>query len=499
MSTQAGTNFLLTSFTLLSLLVSTLVLSKGIKKNRVLYAWVIGLGLGCLGTLQIGMSFLLENNSTFLDLTNDPFTRSPYVLSGLFFYLIALACQPLMFCGLRVSSQDFRIVSLVLVATLICFVVVLKLITLDDDYLLRITVLHSFTLGLSIWLLIELVWLRKVAPTPTLHIVFAVAIVTSFAYATWIIFILINLLEINIFSLKKEQINQLDLHFRFVRGSLFIVSEIVIFVYWLQTESSIALVEAKNKESILRLLSEKDKLISHLVNTRALVETGALSAGVAHELNQFLACIQINAEEADTSLGLISVPTEVKESLARIQASVRAASNVITSIKQLFSKTDPEFTMTRMDVLLSNMVNIYSDRASQSKILFETSLEPGQEWFVSETLLRQVIANLISNAIDSLEKSVGERKKILIQSFVKDDRLIIQVHDNGNGVPTEKEQHLFSLFATNKNKGAGIGLWLSMCILEQHSGCIRYAKGVDGGAIFSLEIPKVQQAFEKSQ
>jgi signal transduction histidine kinase len=494
-STQAGTNFLLMSFTLLSLLVSTIVLSKGIAKNRVFYTWMIGLVLGCSGTLQIGMSLLLENNSNLLDLTNDPFSRSPYVLSGLIFYLIALASQPLMFCGLRVSEKGFRYCVFGLLTAVIFFVAVIKIITIDDDYLIRLFVLHSFTMGMSIWLVIELKLLKRIAPTSTLQIIFAAAIVTTCLYSIWISIVLMNIPIIGIFSLGHDQINELDLNFRFLRGSLFIISEIIIFVYWLQTHSAIALAEAKNKESILNLLVEKDKLISHLVNTRALVETGALSAGVAHEVNQFLTRIQINAEEAESLIVQSAATSQVKEALHRIQDSVRSASNIITSIKQLFTKSDPDFSTTKIDLLLSSMMNIYSERASRSKISLEVAVEPGQQWFVSEILLRQVIANLIVNSIESLETVTRDKKKILIRSFVKDERLCIEVIDNGDGVPSNKVHNLFSLFSTNKRDGTGVGLWLSACIVEQHSGNIRYAKSVEGGAMFLIEIPDVQQRF----
>lgn len=493
MSTQAGNNFLLTSFTLLALFVSTWVLSQGIKKNHVFYTWVIGLGLGCLGTLQIGISLLLENNSMLLDLTNDPFTRSPFVLSGLFLYLIALTCQPLMFCGLRLSGKTFRLVSLALIVLLIVFVALIKLITLHDAYLLRLIVLHSFTMAISLWLMIEVILLRKFGSTPTLNIIFAIAVITFCVYITCIAFIFLNISGVGVLSFGYKQINEVDLHFRFLRGSLFIVSQIVIFVYWLQTQSAIAIAEKKNKESILNLLLEKDNLISHLVNTRALVETGALSAGVAHELNQFLARIQINAEEAEALLDKSTSPKQVKDSLIRIQDSVRSASSVINSIKKLFSKTDPDFSTTRIDLLLLSMADIYFDRAKQSEISVDVFVDAGMEWFVCETLLRQVLVNLISNSIESLETIAKRKKKIDIYAFVHKERLFIEVHDNGIGVAPNKTQQLFSLFSTNKSNGVGVGLWLSMCIVEQHSGSIRHTVGVEGGAVFTIEIPRFKK------
>lgn len=489
MNTQVGTNFLLMSFTLLSLLIATLLLSKGVTKDRVFYTRVAGLALGCFGTLLVGVSLLSETGSMPVDLTDDPFSHSQSLLAGRLLCFFAIACQPLMFCALRVSTRVYQFAAVGMTLALVCFLVVIKVITLGDHYLLHLMLMHSFTMAISLWLLIEIVMLQKLAPTLTLNIMVAVVTVTLIGYAIWVFIILLDMLGVKPLALTQDQMNQWDLYFRFLRASLFIVSEIVIFVFWLQTRSSIALTEARNKESILKLLAEKDKLISHLVNTRALVETGALSAGVAHELNQFLTRIQINSEEADSLIGKDPSSEQARDSLVRIQDSVRAASEVITGIKKLFSKTDPEFFHIKVDPFLADTVDIYSERARQSQISLGVSLAADCEWLVSEALLRQVIGNLVANAIDSLDSISKLQKKILIKSFVRDKHLCIDVIDNGPGVASNKRQNLFSLFATTKNKGAGVGLWLSKSIIEQHAGRIYYAEGLEGEAIFSIEIP----------
>lgn len=489
MNTQVGTNFLLMSFTLLSLLIATLLFSKGVTKDRVFYTRAAGLALGCFGTLQVGVSLLSETGSMAIDLTDDPFSHSPYMLAGRLLCFFAIACQPLMFCALRVSTRVYQFAAVGLTLALVCFLVVIKVITLGDHYLPQLMVTHSFTMAISLWLLFEIALRRKSTPTLTLGIMATVATITFVVYAVWVVIILLNMLEIKSLALTQYQMNQWDLYFRFLRASLFIVTEIVIFVFWLQTRSSIALTEEKNKESIFNLLAEKDKLISHLVNTRALVETGALSAGVAHELNQFLARIQINSEEADSLIEKDSTSEHARDSLVRIQDSVRAASEVITGIKKLFSKTDPEFSQIKIDQFLAETVDIYSQRARQAEVSLGFSLATDCEWLVSETLLRQVIGNLIANAIDSLDSISKPEKKILIKSFVRDNRLCIDVLDNGPGVASNKRQNLFSLFATTKKNGAGVGLWLSKSIIEQHAGRIYYAEGLEGEATFSIEIP----------
>jgi len=498
-SPQFGTSFLITSFTLFSLFVATLILSKGIARDRINYTWLVGLGLGCIGTFQVGLSLLVETPSTIIDPIADGFLSNYALLFGVIFFLIALVCQPLMFCGLRLSRRAYRVVLLGVIFANIFLFIALWILNTNEDYFLRLLLIHSFTMGISLWLLIELILLRRSAPSPALNIIFPVSIITFSLYVTWILVIFLAMLGLVPSVLSQDQFNQWDLNFRFLRGSLFIVSEIVIFVYWLQTQSTIALTDAKNKEAIFKLLTEKDKLIAHLVNTRALIEMGALSAGVAHEINQFLTRIQLNSEEAESLLDQVSAPKQVQDSLLRIQDAVRDASNVISSIKKLFSKTDPAYSMTRIDVLVLDMVDIYSERAQQSYIRIETKIEAERVWMISDTLLRQVIGNLIANSIEALEPVVSSDKKILIQFCIKDQCLCIDVIDNGPGVAPNKIHNLFSLFDTNKSNGSGVGLWLSMRMIEQHSGRIYYSEALNGGAVFSIEIPDVPQVESKSQ
>lgn len=498
-SPQFGPNFLITSFTLLSLLIATLMLSKGIVRDQVNVTWLAGLGFACLGTFQIGLSLLFVPASTVLNLADGEFVTNYPLLIGIILFVVGLVCQPLFFCGLRLSGKDYRLTVLGVTLGLTFYFFAIKLLPFYNNYLLRLLAIHSLTMVISLWLLLELIRLRRSSPSPALNIIFPVSIITFSVYVAWIFFVVLTMLGVEPLSPSLDQFMKVDLYFRFLRGSLFIVSAIVIFVYWLQTRSMIALTEAKNRESIFNLLAEKDKLIAHLVNTRALVETGALSAGVAHEINQFLTRIQLNSEEAESLLDQTPAPKPIQDSLLRIQDSVRDASSVISSIKKLFSKTDPEYSTTRMDALVLDMVAIYDERARQSNIRFETKLESERVWLVSDTLLRQVLGNLIVNAIEALEPIVRSDKKILIQCCVKDQCLCIDVIDNGPGVAPNKIHNLFSLFDTNKKNGSGVGLWLSMCIIEQHSGRMYHSEALNGGAVFSIEIPDAPQINSKTQ
>jgi signal transduction histidine kinase len=299
--------------------------------------------------------------------------------------------------------------------------------------------------------------------------------------------------EIEPFAFSEFQINNYDLHFRFVRTSLFIFLESAIFFYWIQNFSSVALAQKKRKSKIAQLISEKDKLISHLVNINLLVETGALSVGLAHEINQFLARIQLNAEEAIRLINETQTSHNATLYLSRILDANRSATDVILGLKNLFFKMDTSTVLGDIDAAITDVVKVYLERAEKSKIKIETSLYANQAWSFSNTLIRQVIGNLLSNAIDALDSIKRDNKKILIYSSIENNTLRIEINDNGPGVDTFKNKNIFNLFKSTKAHGSGIGLWLCQHIISEHQGHLVFENKVEGGVSFIVTIPAMQQ------
>ena len=105
--------------------------------------------------------------------------------------------------------------------------------------------------------------------------------------------------------------------------------------------------------------------------------------------------------------------------------------------------------------------------------------------------MRQVVANLISNAIDSLDSLVKNNKEICIKSeIVEKGQYRFSVTDNGFGVNPEYADKLFSLFVSSKSSGTGVGLWLSRHIIERHQGSLTYQNlPGNGGVSFIVSIP----------
>ena len=279
---------------------------------------------------------------------------------------------------------------------------------------------------------------------------------------------------------------------KFLHLGLLTFLVVAIDSYWVLNYTMAALEEQANQARISKLLFEKDQLIQDLSNKNALVETGALSAGLAHELNQFLARIQLNSDEA---LAQISRPgadlEDLRPYLMNTLIANQSAANLIISLKKLFQSGKLESSFIDLDALVLEVASLYEDRAKKSKIKIELNLHAKKSFDVWDSLMRQAIANLVANAIDALDAVDREDKLIQIGSALDEcGYYLLEITDNGLGIDPMQAERLFSLFATNKPSGTGIGLWLSSYIVQRHQGSLDFKNLPNHqGVSFFISIP----------
>lgn len=261
---------------------------------------------------------------------------------------------------------------------------------------------------------------------------------------------------------------------------------------WIEGYSDLAIQSKADSLRISNLLVEKDILINNLANANALVETGALSAGLAHELNQFLARIELNGDKA---LGLIKSPDAqpalIEPAIENILNANRSAAKVIKSLQILFKGSQRPSSLCNLDDLLLDVVSIYHDRLEKSKIKIEMDLQAKEPWVVWDGLMSQVFSNLLSNSIDALGAITKTEKLIRITSQIDQyGSYRMTLADNALGIDPQHQDKLFHLFQTSKSTGSGIGLWLSRYIVERHEGALTFENLPErAGVCFILTLP----------
>ena len=144
--------------------------------------------------------------------------------------------------------------------------------------------------------------------------------------------------------------------------------------------------------------------------------------------------------------------------------------------------------------MIEEIVSLSAQRAKYSNVTIETNLANDLPTIrVSQSELQQVFFNLINNALDAMSKGGG---KINLVSKMNGDFLVVEVTDNGPGIPEANLGRVFDPFFTTKPVGKGTGLGLSICygIIKKMGGEIDVHSVVEAGTTFRVKIPLQEKA-----
>jgi PAS domain S-box-containing protein len=235
-----------------------------------------------------------------------------------------------------------------------------------------------------------------------------------------------------------------------------------------------------------------NKLRSELAHMARVTSLGALTASIAHEVNQPLAGIVTNAGTCLRALGADSPNTQVaREAAQRIARDGHRASEVIARLHALFSRKEPATEPVELNAAAREVIALSLDELQKHGVILRQEFASDLPRVKGDRVqLQQVILNLLRNASDAM-RGVKDRPREMVIRTEKDDggcvRLTVQ--DAGVGINPQDLDRLFEAFYTTKNDGMGMGLSVSRSIIESHSGRL-WATPNDGhGATFSFSIP----------
>jgi PAS domain S-box-containing protein len=229
--------------------------------------------------------------------------------------------------------------------------------------------------------------------------------------------------------------------------------------------------------------------LGHLSRVAAM---GELAASIAHELNQPLSGITINASTAqrlidhgDVDLG------ELRDVLSDIVADGRRAGEVIRGIQHMVKKGSPGRQRVNLNDVVTNVARMVNPNAILRSCNLETLLEPNlPDIEANPVQLQQVLLNLIINAFDAVQDTpVGRRKVVVATERNGDGTIRTSVRDYGTGIPEEMRERVFEQFFTTKANGVGMGLAIARSIVKSHGGSIAVENVDGGGACFHLTFP----------
>ncbi len=249
----------------------------------------------------------------------------------------------------------------------------------------------------------------------------------------------------------------------------------------------LAMTQSKNN-TLEEILAEKNALMRTLSLSAKANNMGTMLGAIAHEINQPLGAIQLNTELL-MALNQRSGDREgIQASLEHILQDNERAAMVVSSLRKFFSKGSNAFASIDMSALMSDAYRILTPEASLRNVHLTMDIEPSLWVYGDQNQFQMVALNLINNAMDAVVDLSGE-KNVCIHLFQRENRVVLEVRDNGVGIPDTQVSTIFELFNTTKEKGMGMGLWLSRAIMDSHEGSIKLLKGPASETIFQVSLP----------
>jgi PAS domain S-box-containing protein len=241
-------------------------------------------------------------------------------------------------------------------------------------------------------------------------------------------------------------------------------------------------------------LHQAQAQVAHIARVTSL---GALSASIAHEVNQPLAAIVSHGEASLRWLNR-EVPRldEVASSIRHVIANGKRASEVIQRIRALTSKSEQKKILLNLNDVVAEVVPLVQREAASHGAFLQMDRAPDLPAILGDRIqLQQVIINLILNAVQAMATVEGRTRSVVVRSRAGGSgHVLLDVEDSGPGIDSENTAQLFEAFFTTKPAGMGMGLSICRSIVEAHGGQMQALSKPSGpGAIFRLSLPASPQ------
>ena len=248
-------------------------------------------------------------------------------------------------------------------------------------------------------------------------------------------------------------------------------------------------------EAVLRRMAEQiGAVVERLqqsqreaLRAEQLAAVGQMAAGFAHELRNPLMAMKILVQSAADRAGGVGL---VGRDLAVLEEEMTRLERLTSAVLDFARPPRPEKRAFEAGALLEACVDLASSQAGQRDVRIDCDLPEEPLWAEADAgQVRQVVLNLLLNALEAVQDSGAIRLRLEAGSDDAPRWLTVRVEDDGPGLPRELAQDIFSPFVSTKPTGIGLGLSICKRIAEAHGGEITAANRPGGGAVFSVRLP----------
>jgi two-component system, LuxR family, sensor histidine kinase DctS len=254
--------------------------------------------------------------------------------------------------------------------------------------------------------------------------------------------------------------------------------------------SLVDLTERREIEELTRVQQERLERASRLATM------GELASVLSHELNQPLSAIASYATGARNLLDS-KHPDGLDEALSTIQSQAQRAGAIVHRMGDFVKQREERREAVDLKLVIATLEPLIAlqARPTNTQITFKLPDEPVVVE-ADRVLMEQVLLNLTRNAIEAVAEMPSERNCVQIDLSAFEANARVQVSDRGVGVAPELLSRLFSMYATTKTDGMGIGLNICRSVVERFGGRLWHEPVIEGGASFVFTMPSIPEPKE---
>jgi signal transduction histidine kinase len=431
--------------------------------------WLIALTL-------TASSFTLFAAASTLSLSLLTLANTCFIASFIYF---GLFCRSL-------NGPITKNVHFIVIAGLLVFAVVFEYLRQKGLFIQRVGLISLIGMCCFVWELKELRRVKEIQSTQLRFLAYTIAIELALTIARLVALYIDGGLSTP--NLYQEGVFSASI--RWIWLGITILSYVAVLGYWLEKISLEKAQAIQESSRISELLKEKERLIYGLLKANKTAATGALSASIAHELNQPLGASNLNIKFLKMKLekGVLN-PELGKEILDSLEEDNKRAATIVKSLRSIFNDSNSNAEEVLVNDLITQVLDIVTPELRSKNIQIQIRVDDGLIMKVNSAEIEQVILNLLNNAGQSLANSGTLLRRITIEAAKVGKSIRLSIADNGMGVPIEFKPQLFELLSTTKQTGMGLGLWLCKHIVTRYGGSIHYEDAIGGGARFVVELP----------
>lgn len=237
---------------------------------------------------------------------------------------------------------------------------------------------------------------------------------------------------------------------------------------------------------VINDLTETKRLEEETKRREKLSAMGELASGVAHEIRNPINAIGMIAQRLDKEFKVENDSDEYHSITSLLRNEVTRINKIITQFLGYAKPLDIQVKKVNAKEFFNDIYRLFSEQAKQKEIQLLKISEQSFDIIIDPELIKQSLMNLVQNAIDAVEK----KGKVEINYFIKNENLIIEVVDNGKGIPEKARNKIFDLYYTTKPEGTGLGLSIVQKIIAEHNGTIEVLSEVNKHTKFKITIPQ---------